>query len=81
MFKKCNTDQIYDEAGLNVAAVSNIITPIKNNVIDACKPPEVEKVVQNTTPMKHQMRHSYTARLRLHITEVGRSEKFLHPKI
>ena len=60
--------KFYDETGLNVAAVSNIITPMKNNAINACKPPEVEKIVKDI-PMKHQMRHSYTARLRLHVTD------------
>ena len=68
-FHKHGNAQIYDNEGLNVAAVSNILPPEVQNVIDICKPPEVEKTVKNVPTMKHQMRQSYTARLRLHITD------------
>jgi len=67
-FQVNKNEPVYDEAGLNVAAVSNVITPVKKNEIDACKPPEVEKVIKET-PIKHPLRHTYTARLRLHITD------------
>ena len=70
-FHKNGKEQIYDTEGLNVAAVSDFITPREQNVIDVCKPPEVEQIVKNAPTMKHQMRHSYTARLRLHVTDTS----------
>jgi len=67
-FVRVNENATYDQSGLNVKAVSNVITPVKKNVESMYKPPAVESVERNEE-VKAQMRHSYTARLRLAITD------------
>jgi len=65
-----NDDRMYNESGLNVAAVSTVITPLRKVTINVSKPPEVDsptsRVIKNVRP---QVRHSYTARLKLSITD------------
>jgi len=68
-FSRVNESRTYNESGLNVQAVSNIITPTKPNGESMYKPPEVDKVAQKE--VQAQMRHSYTARLRLAIHDTN----------
>lgn len=68
-FTSGNTDPIYDAEGLIVAAMSNIIAPMKFNKVEVTMPPEVEKIEQLLSTMNQQVRHSYTARLRLELTD------------
>ena len=68
-FSRINDNMTYNESGLNVKAVSNVITPTKNGKESMYKPPEVETVAQRE--VKAQMRHSYTARLRLSIQDTN----------
>ena len=67
VFNRTNENVPYDASGLNVKAVSNVITPVKNKDGSMYKPPAVESVERSE--VKAQMRHSYTARLRLAITD------------
>jgi len=68
-FSRINDNMTYDASGLNVKAVSNVITPTKNGGNSMYKPPEVETVAPQE--VKAQMRHSYTARLRLSIQDTN----------
>jgi len=61
-------DQMYNDSGLNVAAVSTVITPLRKVNINVRKPPEVDSPSVPKT-VRHQVRHSYTARLKLSITD------------
>jgi len=61
-------EHVCNAEGLNVNAENINITPSQKINIDACKPPEVEQTPKQT-PIKHQLRHSYTARTRLHIVD------------
>jgi len=58
-------ENIYDKQGLNAAAVSITIQP--QEAIVKNKPPQVKPVTKKKNPVKSQIRHSYTARLRLSI--------------
>jgi len=55
----------YDGQGLNTAAVSTGLQPQKAVVKN--KPPQVVPVAKKNERVKSQVRHSYTARLRLSI--------------
>ena len=68
-FSRITDSRTYSESGLNVQAVSNIITPTKQSGESMYKPPEVDKVAQKE--VQAQMRHSYTARLRLAIHDTN----------
>jgi len=60
-------EEIYDDQGLNVAAVSTdaqLCEKVLKN-----KPPKVTSVLKNNDKSKSQVRHSYTARLRLNLNK------------
>jgi len=58
-------ENIYDMQGLNAAAVSVTIQPQEEIVKN--KPPQVQPVTKQLNPVKSQLRHSYTARLKLQL--------------
>jgi len=66
MFANPN-EEIYDDQGLNVAAVSTDTQPCEKFL--KTKPPKVTSVLKNNSKNKSQVRHSYTARLRLNLSK------------
>jgi len=68
---ECMDDRMYNESGLNVAAVSTVITPLKNVKINARKPPEVDSPHVTNKSVRPQVRHSYTARIKLTIADTS----------
>ena len=66
MFSNPN-QEIYDDQGLNVAAVSTDTQPSEK--VLKTKPPMVTSVLKKNSKNKSQVRHSYTARLRLTLSK------------
>lgn len=64
LFNK-KVEHTYDTQGLNTAAVSTTIQ--SQEAIVKNKPPQVTPVTKKNNAVKSQVRHSYTARLRLSI--------------
>ena len=65
LYDNLNKNNAYDQIGLNAFKVSKTYSETPN-VVDKTKPPEVKGVSNNSTNNENQLRHTYSARIRLH---------------